>query len=211
MMPNVDKYVQACYTFSMKLSQYAKQQGISYRTALRWFRAGTIKGYQAPSGTIIVTVEEPQPTVQKVAIYARVSSAEHKANLERQAERLVHYCEARGYPVSQVVKEIASGVNESRPKLLGLRKDTSITRLVVEHRDRLARFGFHYLETLLETQGRTVEVVNVAENDKEDLIADLVAIVYSFTARLYGQRRARRKTERIVAELEAKENDDATR
>ncbi len=194
----------------MKLSQYAKQQGISYRTALRWFRSGTIKGYQAPSGTIIVT-EGEQPSAEKVAIYARVSSAEHKENLERQVARLSDYCAARGYQVAQVVKEIASGVNDSRPKLLGLLQDTSITRIVVEHCDRLTRFGFHYLETLLEAQGRTIEVVNVAENDKEDLIADLVAIVYSFTARLYGQRRAKRKTERIVAELKAKEDDNATR
>jgi predicted site-specific integrase-resolvase len=208
MMSNVDKYGQTRYTFRMKLSQYAKQQGISYRTALRWFRAGTLKGYQAPTGTIIVQEGEQPRQVQKVAIYARVSSAEHRANLERQAERLVQYCEARGYQVTQVVKEIASGVNDSRPKLLSLLKDTSITLLVVEHRDRLTRFGFHYLETLLETQGRSIEVVNVAENDKEDLLADLVAIVYSFTARLYGQRRAKRKTQRIVAELEA---EDATR
>jgi putative resolvase len=202
-MSDIDKCVHMFYTFSMKLSQYAKQQGISYRTALRWFRTGAIKGYQAPSGTIIVTVEEPQHTVQKVAIYARVSTASHRANLERQVERLLHYCGARGYQISQVVKEIASGVNDSRPRLLGLLKETSITLIVVEHRDRLTRFGFHYLETLLETQGRKIEVVNVAEHDKEDLIADLVAIVYSFTARLYGQRRAKRKTERIVQELEA--------
>jgi predicted site-specific integrase-resolvase len=102
-------------------------------------------------------------------------------------------------------------VNDSRLKLVALLKNMSITTIVVEHRDRLTRFGFHYLETLLETQGRKIEVVNMAENDKEDLIADLVAIIYSFTARLYGQRRAKRKTERIVAELEAKEDDDATR
>jgi putative resolvase len=94
-------------------------------------------------------------------------------------------------------------VNDSRPKLLSLRKDTSITLLVVEHQDRLTRFGFHYLEKLLETQGRKIEVVNMAENDKEDLMADLVAIVYSFTARLYGQRRAKRKTEHLVQELQA--------
>jgi predicted site-specific integrase-resolvase len=192
----------------MKLSQYAKQQGISYRTALRWFRAGIIKGYQAATGTIIVQEGEQPRQGQKVAIYARVSSAAHRANLERQAERLVQYCEARGYQVTQVVKEIASGVNDSGPKLLSLLKDTSITLLVVEHRDRLTRFGFHYLQTLLQRQGRSIEVVNVAENDKEDLLADLVAIVSSFTARLYGQRRAQRKTERIVAELEA---EDATR
>jgi hypothetical protein len=56
------------------------------------------------------------------------------------------------------VKEIASGVNDSRPKLLSLLKDTCVTRIVIEHKDRLTRFGFHYLETLLETQGRTIEV-----------------------------------------------------
>ena len=99
-------------------------------------------------------------------------------------------------------------MNDSRPKSLSLLKDTSITLLVVEHRDRLTRFGFPYLETLLETQGRSIEVVNLAENDQEDLLADLVAMVSSFTARLYGQRRAERKTERIVVALEA---EDATR
>ena len=87
-MPNIDKRRHLCYHFRMKLSQYAKQQGISYRTALRWFRDGTIQGYQAPSGTIIVTEQEPVQAVQKVAIYARVSSSEHRENLERQAERV---------------------------------------------------------------------------------------------------------------------------
>lgn len=192
----------------MKLSQYAKQQGISYRTAFRWWQAGQIKGYQAPSGTIIVTEgEKPAiPSSENVAIYARVSSAQHKENLERQAERLMQYCTVRGYQVTQVIKEIASGVNESRPKLLSLFKDTSITRIVVEHKDRLTRFGFPYIETLLETQGRTIEVVNVAENDKEDLIQDVASMVYSLCARLYGQGRAKRKTERLVQELQAKED-----
>jgi putative resolvase len=74
----------------MKLSQYAKQQGISYRTALRWWQAGQIKGYQAPTGTIIVREDEKPTSVpsERVAIYARVSSAEHRENLERQARRL---------------------------------------------------------------------------------------------------------------------------
>lgn len=137
----------------MQLSQYAKQQGISYRTALRWFRSGTIKGYQTPSGTILVQEDEPQASYQKTAIYARISSQEHKKNLARQAERLLQYCTVRGYQVAQVVKEIASGLNDSRPKLLSLLKDTSITHIVVEHKDRLTRFGFRYLETLLEAQG----------------------------------------------------------
>jgi putative resolvase len=212
LMPYVDKWVQMCYLLGMKLSQYARQQGISYRTALRWFRAGTIKGYQAPTGTIIVTEVEAAPArPEQVAIYARVSSPEHRDSLERQVARLSDYCAARGYQVAQTVKEIASGVNDNRPKLLALLKDTSVTRIVVEHRDRLTRFGFHYLEALLQAQGRPIEVVNLAQNDKEDLIADLVAIVYSFTARLYGQRRAKRKTERIAAELRGEEDGDAAR
>jgi predicted site-specific integrase-resolvase len=190
----------------MKLSEYAKQQGISYRTAFRWWQAGTIQGYQAPSGTIIVT-EGEKPVSEKGALYARVSSQEHKENLERQAQRLQDYCAAKGYQVSSLVKEIASGVNDSRPKLLALLKDKSITRIVVEHRDRLTRFGYRYLETLLEVQGRTIEVVNVAENGTEDLLVDLTSIVYSFTARLYGQRRAKRKTEAIVKELQTNGED----
>ena len=74
MMSYVDKCVQVCYARAVKLSQYAKQQGISYRTALRWFRAGTIKGYQAPTGTIIVTEGEAAVPVrpEQVAIYARL-------------------------------------------------------------------------------------------------------------------------------------------
>src|SRR5215469_17878686 len=193
----------------MKLSQYAKQQGISYSTALRWWHQVVIRGYQAPSGTIIVEAEtKPPAREERVTIYARVSSAEHKENLERQVERLMQYCTVRGYQVAQITKEIASGASDSRPKLLALLKDRQTTRIVVEHKDRLTRFGFRYLETLLEIQGRTIEVVNVAENDKEDLIADLVAIVYSFTARLYGQRLAKRKTRRIVQELLAEDKHE---
>lgn len=214
MMSCGDKRVQVCYPVGVKLSQYARQQGISYRTALRWFRAGTIKGYQAPTGTIIVTEGEAVPPVrpEKVAIYARVSSPKHRENLERQAARLADYCAACGYLVTQVVKEVASAIHDRRPKLLALLNDTSVTRIVVEHRDRLTRFDFDYLEALLQAQGRTIEVVNLAEDDKEDLIADLVAIVHSFTARLYGQRRAKRTTERIAAELRGEEDgDDAAR
>ena len=192
----------------MKLSQYAKQQGISYRTALRWWQAGLIKGYQAPTGTIIVAEEPPKEahTVVRVAIYARVSSHEHRANLERQVERLENYCATKGYQIALVVKEIASGVNDARPKLLALLRDPTVTLIVVEHKDRLTRFGFRYLDTLLELAGRHIEVVNLAENDREDLLADLVAIVYSFAARLYGQRRAKRKTEAIVAQLKQEES-----
>jgi len=192
----------------MKLSQYAKKVGVTYRTAFRWWQNGDIKGYQLPSGTIVVTEGEEAPAVSmgQVAIYARVSSHDHRANLERQAERLADYCAAKGYQVSKVVKEIGSGVNDNRAKFLALLEDQRISRIIVEHKDRATRFGFRYVETLLSGQGRAIEVVNLSENNREDLLADLVSIVYSFAARLYGQRRAKRKTEAIVKQLQ--EADD---
>lgn len=195
----------------MKLSQYAKKQGVTYRTAFRWWQAGQIQGYQLPSGTIVVTQGEQEPPKERerrVAIYARVSSHEHRPNLKRQVERLEDYCAAKGYQIALVVTEIASGVNESRPKLLALLRDEKISHIVVEHKDRLTRFGFRYLETLLELAGRHIEVVNLAENNREDLLADLTSILYSFTARLYGQRRrAKRKTEAIMHQLQTEEEE----
>ena len=137
-----------------------------------------------------------------MAIYTRVSAAENKDNLEGQAKRLMDYCAAKGYAVMVVVKEIGSGVNDTRPKLLKLITDSTITLIVVEHKERLTRFGFHYIEKLLAMQGRRIEVINLAENGKEDLVQDFVGIVTSFCAGLYGQRRSKRKTERIIAELQ---------
>lgn len=189
----------------MKLSHYAQQVGVHYRTAWRWFQEGKIAGYQMATGTVIIT-EPVQPGTPaavspKVVVYARVSAAENKANLESQAKRVLDYCAARGYQVTAVVKEIGSGVNDRRPKLMKLLSDAGTTKIVCEDRDRLARGGFHYIEALLRTQGREVEVINTAETGKEDLMQDFVSIVTSFCARLYGQRRSKRKTEQIIAEL----------
>lgn len=196
----------------MKLSNYARKLGISYHTAWRWFKAGKIVGYQVDTGTIIVTetlpLESPAPPLQKAVVYGRVSAAENKSNLESQVSRLQDYCAAKGWPVAQVVREIGSGVNDRRPKLLKLLTDPTVTLIVVEHKDRLTRFGFNYIEQLLAMQGRRVEVINQAENGKEDLIQDFVSIVTSFCARLYGQRRSKRKTERIIAELRDEESPD---
>ena len=109
---------------------------------------------------------------------------------------------SEGYQVSRVVKEIGSGVNDNRAQFLALLEDQRIHTIVVEHTARATRFGFRYLDTLLKGQGRTLEVVNLEENNREDLLTDLVSILYSFAARLYGQRRAKRKTEAIVKQLQ---------
>ena len=188
----------------MKLRTFAERIGVRYETAWRWFKSGKIKGRQLDTGTIIVTedFDEPVQVDMIVVVYARVSANENRPKLDTQAERLGAYYAARGWKVHKVVKEVGSGINDGRKKLLALLADPTVKIIVVEHKDRLTRFGFKYIETLLAVQGRSIEVVNLAENPLEDLIADLVSIIYSFSSRLYGQRRAKRKTEQIVKELE---------
>ena len=114
--------------------------------------------------------------------------------------------------LQKVTREIGWGGNDTRPKLLKLLTDPTVGQIVVEHKDRLTRFGFNYIEQLLAMQGRKIETVasnaiNLAENGKEDLIQDFVSIVTSFCARLDGQRRSKRKTERIIAELQNEEGN----
>jgi putative resolvase len=188
----------------MKLSVYAKHLGISYQTAWRMWQRGELPAHQLPSGTVIVEVPAAPQAVhpQKVAVYARVCSADNRTNLQRQAERVCAFCAARGWQVAQVVKECGSGVNDQRPQLLALLADTSISHIVVEHKDRCSRFGVAYIQTLLTTHGRELVIVNEAEEEQADLMQDFVAIMTAFTARLYGRRRASRKQTQLLAALE---------
>jgi putative resolvase len=190
----------------LKLSDYAEELGISYQTAWKHFKAGKIPypTRKLPSGTIIVDYHQKSTEALKgnAAIYARVSSAENKDNLERQAQRLVDYATARGYKIQYVVKEVGSGLNDNRKKLADLLNKADYDILIVEHRDRLARFGTNYLDLLLKRCNITLDIVNQVEDKKDDLMTDLVAIITSFSARLYGQRRGKRKTEKIIATLQ---------
>jgi predicted site-specific integrase-resolvase len=183
----------------MKLSDYARQRGITYRTAWNHFKSGKIENAVKDSKSGRIFIAHPkQINLQKVAIYARVSSNENKNNLDAQAERLKAYSIAKGYQIIHVIKEIGSGVNDNRKKLLTILSKNDWGCLIIEHKDRLTRFGFNYIQTLLEKEGKKIEIVNIAEDDKTDLIQDLVAIVYSFSARMYGLRRSKRKTEKII-------------
>jgi predicted site-specific integrase-resolvase len=121
-----------------------------------------------------------------------VSSPEKKGDLERQATRCVEFCQARGWTVERVVKEVASGMNDSRPKLVKLLRDKP-ARLVVEHKDRLMRFGFGYFELLLPMLDCELVVINREAEERDDLLKDLVAVITSFCCRLYGLRRGQRK------------------
>ncbi|BBD68542.1 putative resolvase [Nostoc commune NIES-4072] len=205
----------------MKLSDYAKKVGVSYKTAHRWWKAGQLNGYQIPStGTIIIESDNPTEKEQIALIYARVSSAEAKPNLDRQAIRLTDYSIARGYRIYKVVKEIGSGLNDNRKLFSNALQDSNYNILVAEHRDRVTRFGLNYIKLLLEATGKRLEIVNDADNGeqvpvlpvpgdwelahpegKDELMQDLVSVITSFVQRIYGLRRAKRKTEKLIAEL----------
>lgn len=181
----------------MKLSQYAKKAGISYKTAWRWYKAGTLDAYQTPTGMVVVRDPQMERVGNgRIALYARVSSAEQKSDLDRQVQRLRDYAAARGYQVAKEVTEIASGLNDSRPKFLKLLADPTIGTIIVEHKDRSTRFGWNYITTLMEAQGRRVEAV-FPDETKDDLVNDFVSLVTSMAARIYGRRGSRRRAERI--------------
>lgn len=185
----------------MKLSKYAQKLGVSYRTVWRLWKTGRLDAYQLPTGTIIVKEEIKDKLPDKVCIYARVSSSENKDNLKKQAARLKEYSIARGYRIYKIIEEVGSGVNDNRKKLSQLLKDKNYNKIVVEHKDRLTRLGFNYIQILFNQLGKEIEVVNEATNDKEDLRQDFISIITSFCARLYGLRRSKRKTEKIIKEL----------
>lgn len=186
----------------IKLSQYAKENSVTYKTAHNHWKKGLIKGKQLDTGTILVEVINSEPNGDLlVATYARVSSSENKDNLESQSERLRNYANAKGYKINKEIKEIGSGLNDNRKKLESLLEDVSIKIIIVEHKDRLARFGLNYINTLLKLQGRKIEIINEVNDSKEDLMQDFVSIITSFCARLYGNRRTKRKTEKLIEEL----------
>lgn len=191
----------------IKITDYANQLGVDRQTVYRMWKRGELQGIQLSTGTILLDVnqnydrEEENNNTNKVALYARVSSSQNKDNLERQSQRLQDYAAAQGYEVVKNIKEIGSGLNDNRKKLLSLLEEDDYDCILVEHKDRLTRFGFNYIETLLKRNNKEIIVINHLDDDN-DLLEDLVSIITSFCARIYGQRMSKRKTEKIIQELQ---------
>lgn len=181
----------------MKLAAWARQQGIDYKTAYRWFRAGIlpVTSRQLPTGTILVDSDAPKSGGS--ALYARVSCSDQHGDLDRQLARLVEYAAAHNIKVTEVVKEIGSGLNGKRPKLLKILARPDISGVVVEHRDRLARFGSEYIEAAMLSAGKQLVVVDRTERT-DDLEADMIDVLTSMCARLYGRRSARNRAKKAL-------------
>jgi putative resolvase len=143
---------------------------VSYKTAFRWWKVGRLDAYQLDTGTTIVRDPLPETHAPNgIALYTCVSTQGQKADLDRQVKRLKMYAASRGYQV---------------------------TKIVVEHRDRLTRFGFVYIEQLFQKQGRTLEVmfpIDIAH----DLVDDFIAVITSMASRIYGRRQSKERAEKI--------------
>jgi putative resolvase len=184
------------------LKNYAINHGIKYRAAWNRFKAGKIpSAFKDDFGKILIREDKPDRPL-RVICYARVSSSQNKNNLESQAERIVKFANLSGLPVDMVVKEIGSGMNDNRIKLLKILSDVDVTHIVVEHKNRLTRFGFNYIEKWMASRQCKIVIMNQVETDKQDLMQDFVSLVTSMVARLYGLRRSKRKTEKLIKDLQ---------
>lgn len=148
------------------------------------------------SGTIWVDVV-PRGDGGRVVVYARVSSHDQRADLDRQVARLTEWVTAQGIVVADVVCEVGSGMNGRRPELRGILSDPSVTVIVVEYRDRLARFGTEQLDAALAAAGRRILVADPGETS-DDLVRDMIGVLTLMCARLYGRRGARNRAMRAV-------------
>jgi len=182
----------------MKLAEWARVNGVHPQTAYRWFRQDTmpVPARRLASGTILVDAPGGQLGGRAV-VYARVSAHDQRADLDRQVARLTAWATGQGVSVAEVVTEVGPATSGRRPRLKRLLADPQVRMIVVERRDRLARFGVEYLEAALAAQGRRLVVADPGETT-DGLVGDMVDVLTSFCARLHGRRGARNRALRAV-------------
>ncbi|RYQ35167.1 integrase [Bifidobacterium pseudolongum subsp. globosum] len=181
----------------MLVKEWAEREHLHPQTVWKWCRTGKmpVPVEHTPSGMWLVhdpKYETPSPSdaeQSRTVCYARVSSADQKADLQRQADRLKAFALGMGVEAPEVVTETGSGMNDKRRKLNRLLADQTVGTIVVEHRDRLARMNSGLIESALKAQGRRLIVVDDKELD-DDLVRDMTEVLTSFCARLYGRRAA---------------------
>jgi predicted site-specific integrase-resolvase len=184
----------------MNLREWAEAQHIHPQTAYRWCREGRLPvPAQRVGGLIVVGDLTERAFAQrgKTAIYARVSSADQKTDLDRQVSRVTTWATSNGYSIDSVVGEVGSALNGKRAELLSMLGDPDATTIIVEHRDRFARFGAEYVACALDAEDRRMVIVDDPEVD-DDLVEDMGELMGSLCARLYGRRSAGRRAAKAI-------------
>ena len=184
----------------MNLTEWARLQGVHPQTAYRWFREGTlpVPAVRVNSRSVLVSPDSAAGApVAAFGLYARVSSHDQKSDLDRQVSRLSRWAAEAGGQVVRVEAEVGSGMNGSRSKVRRLLADPNVTVVVVEHRDRLGRMNTELVEAALAAHGRRLVVLDGCDVD-DDLVRDMVEVLTSFCARLYGRRSARNRALKAI-------------
>ena len=200
----------------VKPNEAANTLGVCLRTLRRWEADGKINTIKTPSGQRrydiekFIKEESENGGRRATVIYARVSTRPQKSDLDRQVERL-----SMLYPSAEVIKEVGGGLNLRRKGLvclLGRVLQGNIGTIVVAHKDRLARFGFDLIEWLCEQLDCKIVVLNqVSLSPHQEQVQDIVAILHSFSSRLYSIRRLENKIKQeLQAEAEAQKSQVTT-
>jgi len=183
-----------------RISEFAKRVGCGASSLRAWDNDGKFPAKRSATGQRYYTEEDvrvylnlPASFDRKVVVYSRVSSNGQKNDLASQVSALEQFCASSGIAVDEWVSEIAGGMNFKRKKFLSLIDDMSlgkVSKLVIAHRDRLTRFGFDYFEHLAEINGCAIVVMNQESlSPQQEMVEDLLAIVHTFSCRLYGLRK----------------------
>lgn len=179
------------------LREYAERHSLTYRTLWNKFKEGKLpNAYKDEFGHIKVKRDDDK-IGDRTIVYARVSSNGRKESLKEQQTRLENYVVLNNLTLVDSYKEIASGMNDNRTVLNKIFQRTDWDILLVENKDRLTRFGFNFIKILLEQQGKKIITINDTDDNKKDLMKDLISVIYSFSTRMYGLRRKKTKKEII--------------
>ncbi|MDA8383555.1 MAG: IS607 family transposase [Betaproteobacteria bacterium] len=182
-----------------RINEFARRIGRSTSTVRRWEREGKIVAKRLPSGhryfdeSDVRTVMGAAPEKRDTVVYCRVSSAGQKDDLASQVSAMEMYCRSAAIPVDQWVQEVGGGMNFKRKRFLEIVdriQRGEIAKLLVAHTDRLMRFGFDLFHHIAAENGCEIVVVNQESlSPQQEMVEDLMAIVHTFSCRLYGMRK----------------------
>jgi putative resolvase len=211
----------------LRVAPAAEYLGLSKGTLRQYADEGIIPCTVLPSGHRYFNMEDLDAFLQNESkkqsnkntkksayLYARVSTKKQadSGNLDRQIARLLDFSLEHGYEIAGVFKEIASGINENRRELNKLLTELQThphSVLIIEYKDRLARFGYNYLERYISDFGCSIEVIEeTSKDDEKELVEDLMAITTSFSARIYGKRGGKKAIEKIRNVIETVEKEE---
>lgn len=190
--------------------EFGKLIGKSVSTLRRWDREGRLCPKKSLGGhryytdedlALALNLDKPQPQGNTV-VYCRVSSQTQKSDLLSQIQAMETYCLSAGIAVDEWVEEIGSGMNFKRREFLRIMKSIrnfEVKRLIVAHKDRLARFGFEFLEEFASWYGCKIEVVNQESlSPPQEMVEDLIVIIHLFSYRLYGLRKYKDTIKKLI-------------